>query len=266
MRIRTVKPEFWSHPVMARQDDATVRLAIGLLNLADDQGVFLADAALVRSALRPFDDDSTIVRRALAQLVKVGWIEVREHPSQGEIGRVVNFEAHQRIDRPAKPKLLIYFEESIRRTLDDHSTNARRTLAAGKEGKGTGKGKDLLAAETASGAERPGYRMLVDDLFADFESIRRAKYQPDGRDWKALKALRLQAEDGEIRTRWRRGLVGRFAREVNSFRQLADSTKWNALATDETPTQGAAKGPVDPATQWSAADKEGPIRATEVLL
>ena len=68
MRIRTIKPEFWSHPVMTRQDDATKLLALGLLNFADDEGYFYADAALIRSALRPLDDDSSIVRRSIEKI------------------------------------------------------------------------------------------------------------------------------------------------------------------------------------------------------
>ena len=46
MRIRTLKPEFWSHPVISRQSDAAKLLAIGLLNYADDEGYFYADARM----------------------------------------------------------------------------------------------------------------------------------------------------------------------------------------------------------------------------
>jgi DNA replication protein DnaT len=90
MRIRTIKPEFWSHPVMSRQSDCVRLLAIGLLNLADDEGYFYADPSIVRSALRPFDDDSTIVRAALKTLVQIEYIETFLHPSHGELRSTIN--------------------------------------------------------------------------------------------------------------------------------------------------------------------------------
>lgn len=122
MRIRTVKPEFWSHPVLSRQEDGTRMLAIALLNIADDEGFFHADPALIRSAVWPFDEDSTKARRALESLSKIGWIELNEHPTHGMIGRVVNFTKHQRVDRPSDSKIKVYFDSaSIRRGLDDQS-------------------------------------------------------------------------------------------------------------------------------------------------
>lgn len=121
-RIRTIKPEFWSHPVMGKLDDATKCLALALLNFSDDEGYFLADPVLVRSFARPFDEDSTITQRGLAQLEKSDWIEVSEHPSHGAIGRVVNFTSHQNVDRGKPSKIKEYFESSNdRRMIVDES-------------------------------------------------------------------------------------------------------------------------------------------------
>ncbi len=41
-RIRTIKPEFWSDEKLATVSEATLLVAIGLLNLADDEGYFNA--------------------------------------------------------------------------------------------------------------------------------------------------------------------------------------------------------------------------------
>ena len=120
-RIRTIKPEFWGHPVMGRLEDAAKALALALLNMADDEGYFLADPALVRSFARPFDDDSTIARRCLDTLSKAGWIEVREHPVHGPIGLVINFRDHQAIDRPKASKIKDYFSTIDRRQIDETS-------------------------------------------------------------------------------------------------------------------------------------------------
>jgi hypothetical protein len=125
---------------MARLDDATRLLAIGLLNLSDDEGFFYADDKLIRSALRPFDDDSSIVRRSIERLSKVGYIEVREHDSHGLIGFVVSFADHQRVDRP-KPSIIrdLYDSTNDRRSVVDESLLEGKGMEGNREGKGTGK-------------------------------------------------------------------------------------------------------------------------------
>jgi hypothetical protein len=138
MRIRTVKPEFWAHSVISRLDDAAKLLAIGLLNLSDDEGFFFSDPILVRNALRPFDEDSTRTRRALECLLKVGWIELSRHSEHGFIGRVANFTKHQKIDRPTASKIESYFDStSLRRNFDEGSLLEGK----GKEGNGKDQGK-----------------------------------------------------------------------------------------------------------------------------
>lgn len=136
---------------MVRLPDATKLLAIGLLNLADDEGFFHADPRMVRAALRPLDEDSTIVRGALEGLSIMGYVEIRDHPSYGPIGRVVGFGKHQRIDRPSPSKIRSLFDAGSSQTpetqqaklFDDGSSNARRVIddrsaleGKGKEGKG----------------------------------------------------------------------------------------------------------------------------------
>jgi hypothetical protein len=142
MRIRTIKPEFWSHPVLSRLPDGGRLAAIGLLNLADDAGYFLADPALIRSALWPFDEDSSNARRALDDLSKAGYIEVRDSQTHGPIGLVVNFLKHQKIDRPSPSKLASYY----------NSTSLRRGLAAGMDqGMDQGTGNCIEHTHSAAG-------------------------------------------------------------------------------------------------------------------
>lgn len=108
---------------MARLDDATRLVALALLNYADDYGYFLADPAAVRSFVRPFDDDSTIVRRSIATLSRIGYVLVVEHPEMGPIGKVEKFTTHQRVDRPNPSKLKVYFDSTnVRRLFDDQSS------------------------------------------------------------------------------------------------------------------------------------------------
>ena len=73
MRIRTVKPEFWSHPVMVRQHDSVRLLAIALLNIADDEGYFVADHRQIRSHVWPLTEDSVNAHGALITLSSAVW-------------------------------------------------------------------------------------------------------------------------------------------------------------------------------------------------
>ena len=147
MRIRTVKPAFWSHPVMSTKDD-TVRLAaIGLLNYADDEGFFSAHPSLIRSSLWPFDDDSTKVRRCLDELSGIGYISIKKHPEQGEIGHIEKFSDHQRVDRANPSNLKGYY-------FDDRSTIVRRSIAAVREGKVKEGNGDLPPADEDPGKPR----------------------------------------------------------------------------------------------------------------
>jgi hypothetical protein len=109
MRIRTIKPEFWSHPIMGRISERAQLLALALLNHADDHGYFHADPAIIRGACAPFRENLATISEDLARLSEVGWIELRDHPEQGSIGLVVNWTKHQKVDHPKASKIEAYF-------------------------------------------------------------------------------------------------------------------------------------------------------------
>ena len=125
-RIRTVKPEFWRHPVISRLPDRTQLLALALLSMSDDQGYFHADPYMVRGDVMPFREDLASISEDLARLSEVGWVALWTHPEQGQMGHVVNWVKHQKIDHPSKSKLETY---DIRETLAKESRDTRETLA-----------------------------------------------------------------------------------------------------------------------------------------
>lgn len=148
MRIRTIKPEFWSHPVMGKQDDSVKLLAIGLLNLADDEGYFFADPTLIKSTLFPYKNESLTNHGSISDgsvtchnmvkiLQKIGYLEICQHPTHGTIGRIVSFKDHQVINRP-KPSKIKHLWTVTDESLTDHGsiTDASRIDHAGKEGNG----------------------------------------------------------------------------------------------------------------------------------
>jgi hypothetical protein len=159
MRIRTVKPEFWSHRKTGRLSAEAKCLAIGLLNMADDEGYFEADPLLIRSALFPFDDASTNVRRLIVELSRIDYIEVRENEEQGiYVGKVISFQEHQVIDRAKPSKLKNYYESTTnRRIIDEQSLRAR---VRNRE-QGTGKGKEKEPPLTPPGGNSEGSEIVA---------------------------------------------------------------------------------------------------------
>lgn len=172
-RIRTVKPTFWTHPVMGRLPDLEKWLAVALLNLADDEGYFLADASIVRGAVAPFEEDSSRIRVALERLVQVGWIATQSHDELGPIGFVVKLTKHQKIDKPTPSKLKRYwqFDESSaspRQPLGEPSPTDWKGSEGSEEMEMEGNHSPVAAAPGLAAASRP--RKLVteqDGLIGD---------------------------------------------------------------------------------------------------
>ena len=126
MRIRTVKPDFWKNPDLAKLSDFTRLLALALLNFADDEGLFLADDALIRGELFPFGDKSSMIRRSIAELSNVGFVKLYNGTNGRPYGMVTTFKIHQKIDRPKPSKIkpyIIFGDESTtnQRLFDDAS-------------------------------------------------------------------------------------------------------------------------------------------------
>jgi hypothetical protein len=162
-RIRTIKPEFWQNEELASISQHARLLAIALLNHADDQGCFLANAALVRAACFPFEEDSKNVPRSLQELSKIGYIEIRKCNGK-DIGVVCKFLEHQRIDKPQKSKLIDVFRANSREnsdsknvpgTFQEDSKKTPRLEGKGKEGKGNGKGMESLSGEASESPSPP---------------------------------------------------------------------------------------------------------------
>jgi len=100
MRIRTVKPDFWTHEIMAGKSEFTRLLALALLNYADDEGYFMASDKLIQGTLFPFLEDSKKIPRAIQDLSRMGYLQIGFLPDGRKAGCIVNFTKHQRVDKP----------------------------------------------------------------------------------------------------------------------------------------------------------------------
>lgn len=144
-RIRTVKPEFWRHPIMARLDDDFQLLALAILSMADDHGYFRAEPELVRGDVQPFRESLARLSEGLQRLSEVEWIELRFHENQGKIGHVCNWELHQKVDHPSPSKLKGYFL-----TMDSREPREKLALE-----QGTGNREHDIKKNPASKRSKP---------------------------------------------------------------------------------------------------------------
>lgn len=136
MRIRTVKPEFWTDEGLASVSEPACLLAIGLLNMADDEGYFKSNPLLVKAAIFPLREPSKNVLGMLQELSSVGYIELSEGSDGHHYGRVVKFSVHQRVDKPQASKIKGLF--GIPRTFQEGSKNIPGAFQVGMEGEGEG--------------------------------------------------------------------------------------------------------------------------------
>lgn len=105
MRIRTVKPDFWKNEHIARLDDFTQLLALGLLNYADDEGYFNANPKLIQADIFPLRDVSGRIPVSVTHLSNQGFLKLYQATDGRTYGHIVNFLKHQVINKPKESKI-----------------------------------------------------------------------------------------------------------------------------------------------------------------
>jgi hypothetical protein len=153
VRIRTIKPEFWTSEDLAGLDDFTLLLAIGLLNYADDEGYFNAHPSLIRAALFPLRDECSTIPVAVTKLSNRGYVKLYRGSDGRTYGHVANFLKHQVINKPKKSKLkdLCVSEDGVLHLSGTDTVPVPSGTGNREQGKeqGTGiEGKAAGAAET----------------------------------------------------------------------------------------------------------------------
>jgi len=160
MRIRSIKPEFWSHEKMSAIPADAALLAIGLLNYCDDEGFFNANPKLIQAALFPLRETSVTVPVMLTELSKIGYVAIRTGEENRATGHVLNFEDHQVISHPKKSVLRRLFEASgtVPGTLPETNGNHPVGLLSGMEGNGREQGTGNGTGSGAGAAQGDGGR------------------------------------------------------------------------------------------------------------
>ena len=129
-RIRTVKPAHWSDRELPEISLQAHLLWIGTWNFSDDKGVFENDPFLLKSQIFPRRQDIRVeqIKQWLDQLVKARFIIPFSYKGVGYyVSRT--FETHQKIDRPQPSNIPA---DELARVIDEHSSNARRTIDASR--------------------------------------------------------------------------------------------------------------------------------------
>lgn len=133
-RIRTIKPEFWTHEDLSELPEATHMLAAALLNHADDEGYFNAHPGLIRAACCPLREPSVSIPDSLNRLVSVEYLRLGTGSDGKRYGQVVTFDDHQRVNRPTPSKI-----KALDIEWDDSATHHTQLIEASPpERKGTG--------------------------------------------------------------------------------------------------------------------------------
>ncbi|WP_322092791.1 hypothetical protein [Paraburkholderia bannensis] len=104
-RIRTIKPDFWTNPQVARVSHAARLLFIATWNMADDHGNLPRDSEKLKMQVFPshFDVDVDVEPLVVSLISNGLLIEYSDSNTGGRFLHVPTFHKHQVINRPSKP-------------------------------------------------------------------------------------------------------------------------------------------------------------------
>jgi hypothetical protein len=185
-RIRTIKPEFWRHEALSELPEATHLLAAALLNYADDEGFFNANPKLVQAECCPLREPSIPIAKSIGQLAAIGYIALGRAEDGRIFGRVVGFEAHQKINKKTPSKI-----SKIAIVWEDYGRTTGGLREDYRPEQGTGNREQGREKEQEAGAPAPA---LIAEPYAWHGRV--VKLTPQAfADWKrAFAALDLEAE------------------------------------------------------------------------
>lgn len=216
MRIRTVKPEFWSDQKIRRLSLPARLLYIATWNMADDDGNLTWDADYVRASVFMSDPDVDVAH-VMAELEQAGRVQPYEVDGC-TFAHLPNFGEHQAINRPSKWKNP---PPPTPLTEDSMSAPAPVTEGSHLEGKG-----------------REGNRQTsVDDLPRPVDNSGSSSSYPQVVDAIVTVILEEAVADGRVRNprAYRRGVMANveaeLGAEIRNQLELTPSARPATIAT-----------------------------------
>lgn len=205
MRIRSIRPEFWTSNAISSLDLEDRLLFIGVWSYVDDNGVGIDRLSLIATELFPDDiereprETFARVSRGLANLSEAGRI-TRYTVGGKDYLSVTNWSEHQKIDKPGKARypLPTTANAIIRDSVATVSRDSGDISAPGEGEKGRrGEGDSTLRVE-APVADEPDNLPALRDINAPAKADAprtRGTRLPD--DWQPARSdANLSAEEG----------------------------------------------------------------------
>ena len=229
MRIRSIKPEFWSSPDIAALSDADRLLFIGLWSYVDDQGRGKDDVALIVAALFPHDmvanplDTVAKVRDGLARLHAANLI-LRYTVASRTYFLVTGWSKHQKVDK-ARPSRLPEPTEGENGAFPQNDAN-RETVATIRDSVATP--PEILAPGTGEqgnrGTGEQGNSEAIDDV--DLRAVEDPRPDVDAVcDAMAASVQRRTGRTPRVTAAWRtqaRLMIDRDGRTVEEIIRIID--------------------------------------------
>ena len=160
-RIRTIKPEFPQSESMGRVSREARLCFILLWTIADDSGRLRGNSRMLASLLYPYDIDAgKKIDEWLASLELVNCIARYQSENGDSFLAIINWESHQKIDRPTKSKVPEPPAEILAR-IREASTRylaSSRALVGGSKDQGEDQGPPICT-------EPQGDSMLAGHVF-----------------------------------------------------------------------------------------------------
>ena len=198
MRIRSIRPEFWSSEDIAAMDWTTRLVFIGLWSYVDDNGVGRDVEKLIVADLFPLEDDPrdtlATVSRSLARLSEGG--QITRYTLEGKPYLYVNaWSKHQRIDKAAKSRYPLPTSDNTepRETVATPSRDLREGSPLG-EGEKRRRGEGEKHSPTESVPRKRGAHQIPDDW----------EPKPEHRQLAAERGVDIELEIAKVRD-WSKG-------------------------------------------------------------
>lgn len=201
MRIRTIKPEFWTNEKLCSLHECTHMFAAALLNYVDDEGYFNANPGLIKGALFPIRETSRSIPDMLHDLSKIGFLKLGETDDERKYGLVINFRKHQFINKPSASKIKgldisWYCTEPLREnycsaTEPLHGSSCSATIGKGSGNKEQGTGNRDISAHSRGTCT---YSKEFEDFRAQYPKHRHGGKQQDWASWKVAKSKGMTAD------------------------------------------------------------------------
>ena len=130
-RIRTIKPEFWIDEKVGGLKRDERLLFLGLLNLADDEGVLKAAPAFIKGQIFAYDEDLSVtdIKEWLVALVGARVLVSFDYNNE-KYFLIRTFKSHQKINRPTPSKIPVSILENVLNegALNDHGVSGVHSL------------------------------------------------------------------------------------------------------------------------------------------